>query len=300
MRQLFILIAVAMLAGVMSSEAAEFGVALTSTPVLNSPDFTEVFGGKSGVDLKTDRCGQVRELEFVALPGSVFTILKKHRSGPIEIYQVETDEYTAAPNIRLYVDSRFLRTEPAAIPSRRAVLPPREEIVSALKTAVGNSYVWGGNTPGGVPELSTWFYRGIQGDEKERMSLAGLDCSGLLYHATGGWTPRNTVQLLSFGKGLAIVGKSSVEIAEMLQPLDLIVWNGHVVIVLDRQTAIESRLECGKRKNGGVVVTQLSKRIGEIMRTRHPVNAWPNDKKGRDIFVVRRWHTQQQGVSKDK
>ena len=60
-----------------SAEAAEYGIALASTPVLNSPDFKAVFGGVGGQNLKSDRCGQVRELEYIALPGSVFTIVKK-------------------------------------------------------------------------------------------------------------------------------------------------------------------------------------------------------------------------------
>ena len=141
-----------------------------------------------------------------------------------------------------------------------------------------------------MPELAELFYNGIRGDDTKRLTLAGLDCSGLLYQATGGWTPRNSSRLISFGQGVAISGKQAPEIAALLQPLDLIVWNGHVIIVLDRQTAIESRLQCGKPGNGGVVMTPLPQRIAEIMRTRRPVNSWPEGKKSRDIFVVRRWY----------
>lgn len=271
--------------------AADFGVVCTSAPVLNTPDFKAVFGGASGLNLKTDRCGQVRELEYIALPGSVFTILKKLRSGTADIYQVETDEYTAPPNVRLYVDSRFLKPEGTAPLPRRPLLPTREEIVSVLRASVGSGYVWGGNVLNGVPELSAWFYKSVREDDKKRQTLAGLDCSGLLYHATGGWTPRNTSELISYGQVVAISGKQSAEIVMLLQPLDLIVWNGHVIIILDRQTAIESRLECGKPGNGGVVMTPLSQRIAEIMRTRHPANAWPGGNKRQDIFVVRRWYT---------
>jgi hypothetical protein len=99
-----------------------------------------------------------------------------------------------------------------------------------------------------------------------------------------------------YGQGVAIAGKSSREISLQLQPLDLIVWNGHVVIVLDQQTAIESRLECGKAGNGGVVTTPLVQRIAEIMRTRHPVNEWPTGKKPNDFFVVRRWYAESKVV----
>lgn len=278
------------LSGILPCEAAQYGVARTSTPVLNTPDLKAVFGGITGQKLKTDHCGQVRELEYIAPPGSVFTILKKQHTGAADIYQVETDEYVAPPRVRLYIDGRFLKMTHAAPAPRKPSVPQRDEIISALTASAGRPYVWGGNVPGGVPELSDWFYRGIHEADRERLTLAGLDCSGLLYHATGGWTPRNTSQLLTFGRGVEIAGKQSVEIAAVLQPLDLIVWNGHVIIVLDRQTTIESRLECGKPGNGGVAIVSLTQRIAEIMRTRRPENAWPNGNKRQDIFVVRRWH----------
>ena len=275
-----------------SAEVVEYGVALTSTPVLNVSDFKSVFGGAGGQSLKMDRCGQVRELEYIALPGTVFTILKKLRSGTSDVYQVETEEYVAPPKVRLYVEGRFVKLESTAPAMRRLLLPPREDIVSALMASAGSYYTWGGNVLYGVPELAEWFYKDIREDGRRRLTLAGLDCSGLLYYATDGWTPRNTSQLITFGKGVAIAGKQVAEIAKMLHPLDLIVWDGHVVIVLDQQTAIESRLECGKPHNGGVVMTALTKRIAEIMRTRQPVNNWPTGKKSRNVFVVRRWYNQ--------
>lgn len=271
-------------------EAAEYGVALVSAPVLNTSDFGAVFGGERGKELKTDRCGQVRELEYIALPGSVFKILKKQRSGYGDVYQVETDEYTAAANVRLYVAGRFLQLGLAAPPPRRRSLPPRETVVATLMASGGAPYVWGGNVPEGVPELESWFYGGVGESDRSRLTLAGLDCSGLLYHATGGWTPRNTSQLIDFGQGVAIAGKSAAEIAALLQPLDLIVWNGHVVIVLDRNTAIESRLQCGGPGNGGVVMKELAARVAAVMRTRRPVNAWRGSEKKQDVFVVRRWY----------
>jgi len=277
----------------LAAEAAEYGVARISTPVLNTPDFAAVFGGTNGMTLKTDRCGQVRELEYIALPGTVFKIKKIVSSKSIHIYQVETDDYTAPENTRLYIDSRFLRLTQSAVPPRRALLPSRDAITSSLTAAVGSRYVWGGNVPDGVPELLAWFYKDIREEQPGRFLLAGLDCSGLLYYATGGWTPRNSVQLLTYGQGVAIAGKSSGDIANLLQPLDLIVWNGHVIIVLDHQTAIESLLECNKPGNGGVTVTPLPQRIAEIMRMRHPMNAWPYSKKQSDTFVVRRWYPKQ-------
>lgn len=286
---LFILILYNVCVG--TSVAAEYAVANTTTPVLNTSDFAAVFGGTDGKTLRTDRCGQVRELEFIAMPGTLFTVIKKHLRGTIEICQVTSDEYRTAPNTALYVDSRFLNFDrtPSTRPKR---LPPLDNIIAALRSAIGSAYVWGGNIKEGVPGIAAWYYKDKIADGDKKYTLAGLDCSGLLYHATGGWTPRNTSELVSYGKAVKIAGTGSSQIASRLQPLDLIIWSGHVIIVLDRQTAIESRLECGKPGNGGVVATPLAQRIAEIMRTRSPADLWPKVGKRRDIFVVRRWYEQ--------
>lgn len=271
-------------------KAANFGLARHAAPVLNTPDFSSVFGGKSGSALKTDNCGQVRELEYIALPGTVFKIMGELVSSGTTIYQVETEEYQAPPGILLYVESRFLALQEKSPPVRKRNLPEREQVLSALRNSVGTPYVWGGNFQRGVPELSHYFFRNISVTGNERLILAGLDCSGLLYQATDGWTPRNTSQLISFGRAVPISGKTAHKIAGLLEPLDLIVWNGHVIIVLDQKTVIESRLECGKSRNGGVVMTSLQKRLGEIMRTRQPADEWPNTSRQKNLFVVRRWY----------
>lgn len=269
-------------------EAAQYAVASTAAPVLNIPAFRAVFGGLDGKTLKTDRCGQVRELEFIALPGTPFKLLREIRSNDSFVYQVETADYPTPVNGALYVDSRFIELRDRQPPARARELPGQQQIISELRGGIGSPYVWGGNLQQGVGELSEIFYHGAAGTGKKEI-LAGLDCSGLLYQATNGWTPRNTSQLISFGTGLTIAHKTAGEIARMLEPLDLIVWNGHVIIVLDSETAIESRLECGKPGHGGVVTTPLKQRLAEIMRTRRPVDSWPKGGKQRDLFVVRRW-----------
>jgi hypothetical protein len=50
-----------------------FAVVNVPAPVLTTPDFRSIFGGSDGESLSTDRCGQVRELEYIALPGFGFT-----------------------------------------------------------------------------------------------------------------------------------------------------------------------------------------------------------------------------------
>lgn len=280
-----------MLLCAMSACAAQYGIARSAAPVLNTADIAGIFGGRDGRTLKTDRCGQVRELEFIALPGTVFRLLDVVQREKTNVYRVETDEYPVPPGTALYVDSRFIRVLGEQPIARQHRLPRRESIISTLKSAVDSPYVWGGNVRQGVPELSGMFYQGqFSAADERRLTLAGLDCSGLLYEATDGWTPRNTSRLVSYGRGIPAAGKSAADLAGLLEPLDLIVWNGHVIIVLDRETAIESRLECGQPGNGGVVATPLKQRLAEIMRTRHPVDVWPSDAKQRNAFVVRRWY----------
>lgn len=273
-----------------SCSAATWGVARSAAPVLNTSAIGAVFGGRDGKTLKSDRCGQVRELEFIALPGTAFRLLEEIRDGAATIYRVETADYPTPARGALYVDSRFIEQRDGPPPSRPRSLPERAQVVAALKTAVGTPYVWGGNVREGVPELAGMFYRNaIPAKEMKRVTLAGLDCSGLLYQATGGWTPRNTSQLIAFGRGIRVAGKTAGELAGLLEPLDLIVWNGHVLIVLDKETVIESRLECDRPGNGGVRTTPLRRRLEEIMQTRRPADAWPSGGKQRNLFVIRRW-----------
>jgi hypothetical protein len=270
--------------------AAPYGVARSHAPVLNTSLFSSIFGGTDGKTLKTDRCGQVRELEFIALPGTVFSIRGEIRDGATTVFRVETDDYPLPAGTKLYVDSRCIELREEKPLPRTVKLPPAKEIIAALTASVGCPYVWGGNVQGGVAGLMKMFYGGeVPAAARQRLTLAGLDCSGLLYQATGGRTPRNTSQLISFGKAVPVAGKSLEDIVGRLEPLDLIVWNGHVLIVLDRETVIESRLECGKPGNGGVMTTPLKQRLTEIMQTRRPVDQWPAAGKQRDIFVVRRW-----------
>lgn len=272
--------------------AASCGVARSATPVLNSPAFSDIFGGPDGRSLKTDRCGQVRQMEFIALPGTVFRLRAQIPTPAATVYRVETDDYPVSSGVPLYVDSRFIEPCGEQPPARIRTLPARERIIAALREAIGSPYVWGGNIRDGVSAMIGTFYpagAALDDRTRRRITLAGLDCSGLLYQATGGWTPRNTSQLVSYGTGVAVEGKNAQGIAELLQPLDLIVWNGHVIIVLDRNTAIESRLVCSGPAFGGVVTTPLLQRLTEIMRTRRPLNALPPKGKRQSCFVVRRW-----------
>jgi hypothetical protein len=275
------------------AQAARYAVVRGHAPVLNIPAFSSIFGGADRKSLKTDGCGQVRELEFIALPGTVVSIRSTVSDGNRTIFRITSDDYPMPPNSALYLDSRFVEIQENKPSQRVASQQSRLAIIDSLKAAVGEPYVWGGNVQNGISELVGLYYGGSVPDTaRNHLTLAGLDCSGLLYQATGGATPRNTSRLVFFGNPVAVAGKTLEEIAGSLEPLDLIVWSGHVIIVLDRETTIESRLECGKKGTGGVVTTALRKRLKEVMKTRRPVDDWPKSGNVRNVFVVRRWFLQ--------
>ena len=282
------------------ANAERYAITSGPAPVTNTPTMRDIFGGKNTRKLKTDHCGQVRELEFIALPGTPFKIIDKFFQTDAVIYQVENDRYPTSPGVALYVDGRFM-TITDTIFEHRPATPDPEAVLSALRQSVGAPYVWGGNVQEGIPKLLDIYYSGTFSLAREKkLILAGLDCSGLLYAATNGYTPRNTSWLTDFGDGIYIEGKNATEIAALLEPLDLIVWQGHVIIVLDKDNVIESRLKCSAQGHGGVIITPLLKRLTKIMKTRSPADYIPKGAKSRNTFVVRRWLTgKSQGSEKN-
>lgn len=264
---------------------ALFAVATGSAPVLNTPDFSTVFGGKDGTTLLTDHCGQIRAVEFVALPGTVFTVEKKIEGRSGAVYRVTTADYPYPSPDGYFVDARSVKLAKIRPAERSRNLPPQEKILGDLESRVGSRYIWGGNVAGGVAALIAWYPPAGKVD-KELWQLAGVDCSGILYEATDGYTPRNTGSLTEFGRPVSIAGKTAAEIAAQLQPLDLIAWPGHVLIVLDRGRVIESRLVC-KKPTEGVRIRSIDAALADIMQRRKAVD---RISRGTGEFVVRRWY----------
>lgn len=244
-----------------SESALKYAVARQSAPVYHS-----VAAARTAPE--ADNCGQVRELEFIALPGTPFTVVRRTQ----QVVEVTTPEYRAPDAVRLFVHQSFLEFRAAEPPPRTVALPEKSAVISALRSAVGLPYVWGGN-----------LRHGVEGRYK------GLDCSGLLYEATNGFTLRNTADLVSFGVAVPLAGLTADQIVASLRPLDLLVWKGHVVIVLDGETAIESALHCGQPGHGGVKTTPLKKRLLNLMKTRDPADQWPEGAAKAALFVARRW-----------
>lgn len=259
-----------------------YAVAKEPTPVLNSPDFEAVFGGSDGMTVKTDASGLIREMEFIALPGTVFELLGEFDHGKYKIFKVECNEYQYGTE--LYADSRFLEFKKQRPEDRFITVPERDDIYKFLDKVTGNRYCWGGNYNEGIKKLIDLYQPkgNISGELKNEWILSGCDCSGLMYEATGGFTPRNTSKLLDYGEAVEIEGMSAEEITMKLKPLDMIVWNGHVIYVYDEKTSIQSSLS-----KGGVIKSDLLGTLKEVMSTRTPVNDYNSSKGSR--FVVRRW-----------
>lgn len=275
-----------------SAMAAEgvFAVASTHAPVLNTPDFRSVFGDKDGMTLKKDRCGQLRALEFVALPGTVFRIEKELEIDRQKIFSVTTDEYPYPSKSGYFIDARSVTVTTVQPAERRKVLPSREAVLTSLKSRAGTGYVWGGNVAAGIPEMTSWYppsrTSSLSSSDRALWQLAGVDCSGLLYEATGGYTPRNTSALVTFGTGVSVAGKELKALTASLEPLDLIVWSGHVLIVLDGGKVIESRLVCNE-PDKGVRIRTIGDALSDVMKKKIPSDLIRDPKRE---FVIRRWY----------
>ncbi len=243
------------------------------TPLLASPHFQQCFGGLNGRSLPLDDQDLLRPVETTLLPGTPVELMTQ--TSEKHIWKMRAEAY---PFGEFYVDERFLvRAE-----ERKSPLPPPTEILTTMQAQLGARYIWGGNWPHGIPELLQFYPPAIPLDPlwADTWQLKGFDCSGLLYFATAGHTPRNTSALIEYGEPLSIEGLDVRQIAAQLRPLDLIVWDGHVVIHFDKLHTIESK------RGEGVVKKPLLLRLEEIMHTRKPVNHYISTQPS---FVVRRW-----------
>lgn len=264
------------------TENPKYAIAVLNTPVLNTSDFESVFGGTNGSRVKLDKRGFIGEMEFIAFPNTVFEILEIIPKENHNIFRIKTSDYQYN-STDLFIDSRFVKTLDTLPNERVQSLPDKNEILNKLNSLDGYGYMWGGNYGDGIEQLLEFYQPQYELDisTKDLWCLKGVDCSGLIYQATNGSTPRNTSSLINFGTGLEIAGLSASEIASMLEPLDLIVWSGHVIIVYDENTVIEST------GGEGVHKSDLLSRLKSVMKEKTPVNDWGSTSGKR--FVIRRW-----------
>ncbi len=261
-----------------------YAVAILPAPVLNTPDFSSVFGGSDGKTLKLNKKKLIREVEFIALPQTVFAIEETIKKDGHEILKVSASDYPYPSPKGYYIDSRFAEKRVEKPEERKKVLPGRDAIINNLISSKGAVYIWGGNYVRGLPEMLEFYKPSseLSVDIKTGWMLKGVDCSGLLYEATNGYTPRNVESLFNYGLPVEIKGKSSGEIAKKLRPLDIIVYKRHVLIVLNSRDVIESSI------SRGVHIKNLRNTIRDLSKKMKPVNDYEKDRT-KDKFAVRRW-----------
>ncbi len=249
-----------------------------STPILSVKDFAKVMPVNT---LFLDELNLFRPLEMIALEGSLFKLIEEFKdSKRNKIYQISYDNYTSSTP--LYIDARFVKASALNVEVVKPKLPTFEIILDRMKENIGVEYVWGGNYPKGISLMSE-FYPLNQKENVHHRFFTGLDCSGLLYYATNGITPRNTKELKSYGEGVEIEGLSNEDIISRLKPLDMVVWKGHVFFILDSSTTIESRVY-----RGCVYLSDIHERFDRIFDDDGMVAT--NDPENKDGYVVRRWY----------
>ena len=160
-----------------------------------------------GASVKLDSKGLIREMEFIAFPNTVFEILEVIPKGEYNILRVKTSDYPY--NSDIFIDSRFVKTADTLPDDRTHSVPDKNEILNKLNSLDGYGYMWGGNYGDGIEQLLEFYKPSANWITHTKVSgvLKGVDCSGLIYQATNGSTPRNTSSLINFGEGLDITRK---------------------------------------------------------------------------------------------
>jgi hypothetical protein len=221
--------------------------------------------------LEKDSQGLIKSVEVIAFPFTKFVVIRTADG----VSQVTTNEYPSSTP--LYVDSRLLEMVAEEPPERTRVLPSVPAILRFLQSVVGVRYFWGGNWAKGISSMSDLYPQLTAPEDQEDRICKGVDCSGLLYQATNGCTPRNTGQLCTYGQEIKVDQDSVEAVQKIVKPLDIMVWRGHVLCVLDPDHFIESVV------GQGVIVSGFTDRYkhfhGRLRAEQKP-------------FSLRRWHPQ--------
>jgi len=224
------------------------------TPLLNTPHFKRTFSSP----LHFDNQNRLMEVEMIALPEMAFEVVRFKKE---HILEVKTQDYRAP---KLFIDRRFGHLQRYRPTPVERPLPSRNLIIEQIKGYVGLPYVWGGNYAAGIPEWKDYYppTHPLSEIEEIHWCFKGVDCSGLLYAATGGRVPRNASEQIKMGVEVLV---------DSLKPLDLLFFPGHLLIALSKDLLVESLV------HKGVIVTPLKERIKNlppfIIKRFHPETA---------------------------
>jgi cell wall-associated NlpC family hydrolase len=238
----------------------EFYAVNQTTIGLNSPDFYDLFGKKEFLSSK----GHPLAYEMVLFEGMVGKLLEK-----LDEKKTVKLLFPFYPK-PLYVFSKHVQQVNHSTQNFSKKLNSDQMIIRLLK-CLGKPYLWGGNLDSCLVQPLVENAKEFCVRKKRAILLDGIDCSGLLFFASGFITPRNTAELQSFGK--------PVRKDDLLKPLDLILTLGHVAIVINSHQVIQSR------QNRGVYLSRLDVELKMLNRKKIRVQ----EVKYQEEFSIRRF-----------
>jgi hypothetical protein len=278
-------------------DKSQYAVSIMPTVLYNTEDIFQAYKMVDGELIAKDKSGLVREIEAQTFPGTSWKINRAINVNGVDVYEAQTNEYWDTPDDwYFYIDSRAVKLVTGKPSPRKLVLPSKATMLRRLDQIRKQTeeelipYIWGGNILEGIDENIALYgsaceFSKLNRNDQKQFLLQGLDCTGLLYYITDGYTPRNSSWLRTFGDGLKIEDKNIDEVIAMTKPLDIVVHQGHIFIVLDKESTIESRLS----KGGGVVITPIKERFEEVFATKVPLNHAPQGSSESSWFVIRRF-----------
>ena len=274
-----------------------YATTLLPTPlyVLNrkNVDINFIMWGEWTTGILFDSANTIDQLGIVIPKWSPVTLIDKIQTWNFTYYEVRTRDFDwwYKQDEAFYLDSRFIEKKDKKPNEVIHKLPDISTIYKNLLSAVDSHYIWWGSYYQWIPEINDFYPTPstveLTKDEQEYKLLKGVDCSWLLWQATNGYTPRNTSWLLTFWESVNITWNTISQIISKVKPLDLIVRQWHVIIILSNEYAIESIWK--ENFEWGVEIVKLEERLQDIFTRRQPVNEWnestlPNKEK----FVIRR------------
>lgn len=215
-----------------------FAITKEYTPLFNTERIDEIFT----TIIPFDHRLLLPQVESVLFPNTALEVIRECSVS----FEVKTKEYqTSFP---LFVDKRSIRITKDRVEERYRKCPTKEQFLEKILNFPKCPYIWGGTTPHGISQWIDYYppKRTLSSFEFTHWIFRGVDCSGLLYHLTDGFTPRNTSDLYTFGYEVATP-----------KPFDLILHPGHVLIALPESQVIECR------HGNGIVINPLKERLKE-------------------------------------
>ena len=245
--------------------------------------------------LMLDSANTIDQLSIVLPVWTPVTLIDKVEKWDFTYYEVRTRDFDVWywNKDAYYLDSRFVEkadTKPDEVIHK---LPDMSSIFKTLLAAVDSQYIWWGSYYQWIPEINELYPTPedveLSTGEQQYKILQWTDCSWLLWQATNGYTPRTTRTLLTFWNSVPISWNSVSQIIKKVKPLDLIVWAGHVIIILSDEYAIESIWK--ENFQWGVEIISLEERLEDIFTRRQPVDDWnKSNLSEKKKFVIRRWY----------